>query len=84
LEYNARGELNPASVNRALKSLATAETNLFYTPEAAKDLDDGSFKGKSPEGSPPGKQSELTEEQQKVNEMLQQMGIDKKTESGGM
>lgn len=42
LEYDDRDVLNPASVNRALKRLAAAESNLFYTPEAAKDLDDGS------------------------------------------
>lgn len=35
LEYDDRDVLNPASVNRALKRLAAAESNLFYTPEAA-------------------------------------------------
>ncbi|KQX69297.1 hypothetical protein [Paenibacillus sp. Root444D2] len=41
LEYTDRDELNPASVNRALKHLAATEPNLFYSPDKAKELDDG-------------------------------------------
>jgi hypothetical protein len=41
LEYDDRDELNPASVNRALKRLAVEEPNLFFTPDAAKELDVG-------------------------------------------
>ncbi|MCY9666704.1 hypothetical protein M5X11_17515 [Paenibacillus alginolyticus] len=42
LEYIDQDELNPTSVNRALKHLAATEPNLFYSPEKAKDLDNGS------------------------------------------
>jgi hypothetical protein len=41
LEYDDQDELNPASVNRALKRLAAAEPNLFYSPDKAKELNDG-------------------------------------------
>lgn len=51
LECDDQGGFTPASVNRALKHLAAAEPNLFYTPEAAKDLDDsGSNYNKSEAG----------------------------------
>jgi hypothetical protein len=51
LEYDDRDELNPASVARALQSLAKAEPNLFKSPDAAEALDDGRYKGKPPGGS---------------------------------
>ncbi|MBJ6361118.1 hypothetical protein ACFOQM_07400 [Paenibacillus sp. GCM10012307] len=47
LQYDERGELDPASVNRALKQMAAQEPNLFYTPEAARDLNDASLQSKA-------------------------------------
>lgn len=83
LEYDDLDRLNPASVNRALTRLAAAEPNLFFTPDAAKDLDDGSFKGKAPGGGLPGNNTAESEEQRKVNEMLESVGIKTKIEAGG-
>jgi hypothetical protein len=75
LEYDDQDKLDPASVNRALKRLAAEEPNLFYMPESAKDLDDGSFKGKAPGGGLPGNNTAESDEQNKVTEMLERLGI---------
>nr|WP_150959620.1 hypothetical protein [Aneurinibacillus sp. XH2] len=73
LEYDGLDELNPTSVNRALKRLAAAEPFLFQKPEAAEDLEDGRFRGKSPGGSISAKEKEDAT----VADMLQRAGIKK-------
>jgi hypothetical protein len=77
LEYDDLDELNPASVNRALKRLAAAESYLFQKPEAAEDLDDGKYKGKSPGGGTGGGISTKSKEDATLAEMLAAVGIKK-------
>jgi len=68
------GELDPKSLNRALKRLAETDPYLFKNPEVAKDLDDGRFRGKEPGGSFSGRSTPSKEEQLKA-EALARMGI---------
>ena len=75
LEYDDLDELNPGSVNRALKRLAAAEPYLFQKPSAAEDLDDGRFKSKSPGGGVGGNVSAKEKEDATVADMLQRVGI---------
>lgn len=77
LEYDDLDELNPGSVNRALKRLAAAEPYLFQKPEVAEALDDGSFKGKTPGGGVGGNVSAKAKEDATVADMLQRAGIKK-------
>jgi hypothetical protein len=74
LEWDELDELNPTSVNRALKRLAKEEPYLFKTPEAAEALDDGRYKGKSPGGSG-GSRPTLSKEDATLAEMLAAVGI---------
>ncbi|MGG1599517.1 hypothetical protein [Paenibacillus naphthalenovorans] len=77
LEWDDLDELNPASVNRALKRLAKEEPYLFKTPEAAAALDDGRYKGKSPGGGAARSVSAKDKEDATLAEMLAAVGIKK-------
>ncbi|NRR04572.1 hypothetical protein HP570_20365 [Brevibacillus sp. RS1.1] len=77
------GQLDASSVTRALKSLAVEEPNLFYTPEAAKDLDEDNLKGTAPGGSLPSYSTLKSKEQRMVTDALERMGIKRQTEKGG-